>query len=890
MNNDTSNTTNKMSPLKSSSDLSQMIDPEYFKRENDKKIIDQPINSNNNNNNNSQSSLPPSSLSQQQQSISTPTKNNNSSTSTSTSQSIQSSPMNTSSLQNMNANVIQSSFDAHIQEQTFQTSSPTRKRIVRFTDPSPVSSPQPSQREQREHQPLRQSFTQNESLDIFGSLDFSQTFEQPDSQEIAPISFTLSTDGDLIFTLDDEEEEESIKESIQFDFDIYQSMSLPIWDAVTSQDPKMVMKRGGKIKRKRGLVIPNWKKKQPEVTIDDLMKQNYLKIGDRLTYSIAGSTHTAILLADGYIEYGSGNELRIRLPSVHAWIIQILSKLTPNKKYHWFSPWDSIFIKGKSLNYIRKSFESKNRKEINNNNDEKVIIKTNITKKKREEEEEEEEIESQQIKKKVKPTIVEFKQPLPIQPQPSLIDQDATQKVDEESTIKVDEEATIKVDQEPIVDEEATIKVYDEFDPKTQLLNSTTTINLNQVDFNSQEMEIEKENENEKEKEPSQKSSQSSHHSSSSSSSLSFPNFNSTSQPTNNQHQNNNNNNNLFSSQPLPSKGGHIGSPLKYNTPISSQPPPSQSKNNVLSTSIQFETSQQFSQQPKESSISLPLHQPSLKSNNSNVSEQQKISQTFSIPDLSQQQPSQLFSIPGYQIESTTGPVILGTGLSRLMQIHIITLTNSIGGRYVTSFDQSVTHIVCATEEQGQMAKRTIKYQMGVAKGLWIVSFDWILESLNEQKWLDEDAYEIQGDEQSGIQGSPNKARQQLLFSEKRLFYGLAFYLAGEFDQPSRQEIESVIKEAGGIVLDAPPPKPSNTKELLKSKCTVIVHPSYTSSHQQLSQIHLTTKQLPISYKWIFDSISNYQLIPKDKYLIFKSSTINQSNYGSIHTQQSHAY
>lgn len=41
---------------------------------------------------------------------------------------------------------------------------------------------------------------------------------------------------------------------------------------------------------------------------------------------------------------------------------------------------------------------------------------------------------------------------------------------------------------------------------------------------------------------------------------------------------------------------------------------------------------------------------------------------------------------------------------------------------------------------------RTSKYLTAILKGLWIINYQWIIDSLSSKKWLNEESYEISGD------------------------------------------------------------------------------------------------------------------------------------------------
>ncbi|KYQ92699.1 hypothetical protein DLAC_06700 [Tieghemostelium lacteum] len=813
----------------------------------------------------------------------------------------------------------------------------------------------------------------------------------------------------------------------------YQTVSLAVWDAVTSQDPKLIFARGGeKIKRKRGITIPDEIKQRDQVTIDDLMKTDFLRIGDRLTYTVAGLQHVGILMRGGFIEYRDET-----LPSVHSWLVKVLSGLEPNKKFHWFSPYDGIFLRGKSLNHIRTLFESMYYKSSDNQ-----IIKRETTTSSpfanREDLSRKRVLENQfalptssklylnsestsplkKLKSEHSQNSKTPPKPQPSSPQHVVVltnnnnnnnNQPTQMSIDEDNlpTVPLPDDMVINLEEEDfrsqqsqqpsqtpsIKKEESSSPMssyghYDiggsmqsESDDDTTLTPSLTIQPKSYISpmkpKSHSQPQPQRQSPNNSKLSPQQTQSQDSDHHSPY---KVPPNSKNNSQESNdhgslsnlitlNNISNNNSNNNTQTkaqvslsdsvksfktpsplnsqyisqplyqtSQPQPQQQAHSQSQSQYKatqppyqTPLPSQnlsndksqneqesksqqnSTPTKSPNRIIhltptdQTSIKNINSQQsksptsqakqdvdssFTVQANTQSMSFPpfqipnsntIHQQSSNNNKNNDDEMnispQKSVNTQQSSSSSVDIKSQQRSLSKIEVEQDTcikessepKPVILGTGLSNVMKLHIISLCNAIGGRYQSTFDDSVTHVVClseSTDGSHRITKRTIKYQLGALKSnVKVVSFDWILDSLVQSKWLLEDTYEITGDT-----NSPTDRSRQLLH-EKRLFYGYTFYLAEEtfVSSPSLSEITSLIRQSGGIVLNGNPPNPENLQELLSPKCVVLCHPKYTS-HQQSKKIYLDTKHYPLSFKWILDSISNYEILEQELYIVNISS------------------
>ncbi|XP_065843207.1 microcephalin-like isoform X2 [Oscarella lobularis] len=68
----------------------------------------------------------------------------------------------------------------------------------------------------------------------------------------------------------------------------------------------------------------------------------------------------------------------------------------------------------------------------------------------------------------------------------------------------------------------------------------------------------------------------------------------------------------------------------------------------------------------------------------------------------------------------------------------ILSLVSALGTFCVENdVSDSTTHVVCGE------GRRTLSVLRGIARGTWILSYDWILKSLEEHRWVDEDKYEM---------------------------------------------------------------------------------------------------------------------------------------------------
>ncbi|GAB5585638.1 hypothetical protein Unana1_00538 [Umbelopsis nana] len=166
------------------------------------------------------------------------------------------------------------------------------------------------------------------------------------------------------------------------------------------------------------------------------------------------------------------------------------------------------------------------------------------------------------------------------------------------------------------------------------------------------------------------------------------------------------------------------------------------------------------------SSPDLPNEIYTLSADHSNGSVQ--ILSTFQSSDFSMEtgaDPSPNFWQEPIRRDSTSSVksyVILGTYLPRsLSQTEFNRLVHRLNGQVADTFSPEVTHIVTTVDEK-KLARRTLKYLQGMVCGKWILDASWLEKSILAGKFVDEDEYEVLGDETSDHLSVPCTARQSL--------------------------------------------------------------------------------------------------------------------------------
>eukprot|EP00056_Hartaetosiga_gracilis_P010686 m.159249 g.159249 ORF g.159249 m.159249 type:complete len:276 (+) comp13366_c4_seq3:1842-2669(+) len=120
---------------------------------------------------------------------------------------------------------------------------------------------------------------------------------------------------------------------------------------------------------------------------------------------------------------------------------------------------------------------------------------------------------------------------------------------------------------------------------------------------------------------------------------------------------------------------------------------------------------------------------------------------------------------------------------------------------------RKVTHIVCG-------GKRTEKVVEGIARGLWIVSFEWILASTKANEWMSEEKYEmadvfpgakvsrVRMKEEKGFQlhNKPNNSVLSEEEDDEQLFSIRNPIYVCESTKPSKRFLEHIVTLSGGKV------------------------------------------------------------------------------------------
>ncbi|KJE88810.1 hypothetical protein CAOG_00391 [Capsaspora owczarzaki ATCC 30864] len=209
------------------------------------------------------------------------------------------------------------------------------------------------------------------------------------------------------------------------------------------------------------------------------------------------------------------------------------------------------------------------------------------------------------------------------------------------------------------------------------------------------------------------------------------------------------------------------------------------------------------------------------------------------------------------------GPfVVLSTGLQKEQRSALEKLVTRLGGKVVTTFDATVTHVVTESDAN-RVCPRTLKYVCAVLAGLWIVSFDWITECSRRGAWVAEEAFEIQGAAHGA--GAPTKGRLNREAGRPRLFEGCTVYLVGEFKPPalSVSDLELLVRIGGGQAkkqATAPSTRDHPAQRHVHAAAGADVYDRFVITEKPTSKDGVHRQVCFGSVPWLLDCVTRFEL------------------------------
>ncbi|KAM6324594.1 microcephalin isoform 2-T2 [Aegotheles albertisi] len=183
---------------------------------------------------------------------------------------------------------------------------------------------------------------------------------------------------------------------------------------------------------------------------------------------------------------------------------------------------------------------------------------------------------------------------------------------------------------------------------------------------------------------------------------------------------------------------------------------------------------------------------------------------------------------------------LVTTSMSSEEQSTVIQVVNKLGD-FLFSDDvcETTSHVVTGSP------RRTLNVLLGIARGCWIVSYEWVLWSLELGHWIAEEPYELS----SSFPAAPICRLQRHLSTGKyqqNLFLDQPVMFVSPTSQPPCKKLIELIQLSGGKIC----------KSLRQAKICIGKKPG--KNYQEIKCL---------SEKWIIDSITQHSICPMENYI-----------------------
>ncbi|NWS27153.1 MCPH1 protein, partial [Polioptila caerulea] len=191
------------------------------------------------------------------------------------------------------------------------------------------------------------------------------------------------------------------------------------------------------------------------------------------------------------------------------------------------------------------------------------------------------------------------------------------------------------------------------------------------------------------------------------------------------------------------------------------------------------------------------------------------------------------------RLQKVTRTLVM-TSMSSEKQNMVIQIVNKLGDfLFSNEVCETTSHVVTGSP------RRTLNVMLGIARGCWIVSYEWVLWSLELGHWISEEPYELS----SSFPAAPICRLQRHLSNGKyqqNLFSNQPVMFVSPTSQPSCKKLIELIQLAGGKICNA----------LHQAEICIGKKPG--KKYQEI---------ISLSEKWVLDSITQYTICPMENYI-----------------------
>ena len=207
-------------------------------------------------------------------------------------------------------------------------------------------------------------------------------------------------------------------------------------------------------------------------------------------------------------------------------------------------------------------------------------------------------------------------------------------------------------------------------------------------------------------------------------------------------------------------------------------------------------------------------------------------------------------------------PVFVTTGLNFSEQRKVNELSRLHRFKVTQEFNEDTTHVITKTDIDLVVCKRTMKYFLGISKGIWVLSFCYIEACLECRYMLPEEGFEVQGDNKLGKQHcGPERARN---LWNSQLMNNMAVCHLEPFKNYTKDDVRMLVENSGAKyasspeLFSTPPYGETVTKVILCSKAALM--------QEDYNDLHNTYDCWVLDSDWLLDSVSTYKLKPMEDY------------------------
>ncbi|KAK2824221.1 hypothetical protein Q5P01_021396 [Channa striata] len=198
-----------------------------------------------------------------------------------------------------------------------------------------------------------------------------------------------------------------------------------------------------------------------------------------------------------------------------------------------------------------------------------------------------------------------------------------------------------------------------------------------------------------------------------------------------------------------------------------------------------------------------------------------------------------IFSLQKMVNKTKAVRTLVMTSMSTEKQQMVVQVVKSLGGfTVVDRVCESTTHVVSGSH------RRTLNILFGIARGCWILSFEWILWCLEQRQWIPEEPYEL-SDQFPSAQICRLQRHLSAGEHQQDLFQGQPPMFVSQQSQPPTQSLVELIQLCGGTVC----------KTVRQAGICI---GKYSGRRPEGSRI--------LSEQWVLDGITHLKLLPYDNY------------------------